>query len=611
MGAMRARFLLRAGAVLLVLAGLVDGRGALAQESGWSVTSFEAAYRVSADGVVEVEERVEVNFRNLRRHGIYRDLFETARCGPPAEGVEQPLIPCPEGWVRKWVYRDFRVTDANGEPWKFKRESLAGTVRLRIGDPDVTVSGRQTYVIRYRVERALDAYGEHDELYWNVTGQWQVPIERFVVEVELPAGAELRTACYVGSAGARESCTMGVEGSRARFSALRLNTFEQATIAVGWQKGVVAVPPPKLVEPARVSDYLKLDAVEWAGFGLTAVLGLTAALALWWRHGRDRRYRGIYYLTNEPSEETRPLFGGPPLVVEYLPPGDLRPAQMGVLLDERADTLDVTATIIDLAVRGYLHIKETPKRGLLGKADWELERRKTDGDLLPYERTLLDALFAKGERVRVSELKYEFADDLEKVKKLIYDDAMGRGWFAVRPGHARHATAVGGIGWVLGGVGLVLLGATLFGRGLLLAGLGLGGLALLGLAPSMARRTAGGSEMLRRVLGFRLYIATAERHRQEFNERENIFARYLPFAIVFGCVEKWAKAFEGLDEQAQRSTAGWYTGPGPFAVTAFSEGLRGFNSSVGATLAATRSSGGSGFGGGAGGGGGGGGGGSW
>ncbi|GIW17813.1 DUF2207 domain-containing protein [Tepidiforma sp.] len=609
---MRARYLLLAGAVLLVLAALAGGRAALAQESGWSVTSFEATYRVGADGVVEVEERIAVNFRALERHGIYRDLFETAKCGPPAEGVEQPLTPCPEGWVRKWVYADFRVTDANGQPWKFERESLPGTVRLKIGDPDVTVSGQQTYVIRYRLERALDAYADHDELYWNVTGQWQVPIERFAARVELPAGAALRTACYVGSAGAQESCAMAVEGSAATFSARRLNTFEQATIAVGWQKGVVTVPPPKLIEPAKVSDYLKSDAIEWGGFALTAALGLAAALALWWRHGRDRQYRGIYYLTNDPTEQTRPLFGGAPLVVEYLPPEELRPAQMGVLLDESADTLDVTATIIDLAVRGYLHITEIPKQGLLGKTDWELERKKDGSDLLPYERSLLDALFEEGDRVKVSDLKYEFATHLSKTKDLIYDDAMARGWFALRPGHARHATAVAAVGWILGGIGLAFLGATFFGRGLALAGFGLGGIALLVLAPSMARRTAKGSEALRRVLGFRLYIATAEQHRQEFNERENIFARYLPYAIVFGCVEKWAKAFEGLDDQARQSTAAWYAGTGPFRVAAFSEGLRSFNSSVGATLAATRSSGGSGFGGGgAGGGGGGGGGGSW
>ena len=88
--------------------------------------------------------------------------------------------------------------------------------------------------------------------------------------------------------------------------------------------------------------------------------------------------------------------------------------------------------------------------------------------------------------------------------------------------------------------------------------------------------------------------------------------RYLPFAIVFGCVTKWAKAFEGLEATAQASTASWYTGTHAFSAAAFSSNLQSFSSSVGSTLSSSHSSGGSGFSGGSsGGGGGGGGGGSW
>ena len=130
----------------------------------------------------------------------------------------------------------------------------------------------------------------------------------------------------------------------------------------------------------------------------------------------------------------------------------------------------------------------------------------------------------------------------------------------------------------------------------------------------MSRRTATGSEALRRVLGFRLYVATAETRMQEFNEQQNIFARYLPYAIVFGCVDKWARAFRGIEDQAASSTVSWYSGVGPFQVMAFSSGLQGFSTSVASTISSTPgSSGGSGFSGGgfSGGGGGGGGGGSW
>jgi len=128
----------------------------------------------------------------------------------------------------------------------------------------------------------------------------------------------------------------------------------------------------------------------------------------------------------------------------------------------------------------------------------------------------------------------------------------------------------------------------------------------------MPRRNALGREMLRRALGFRQYIATAEKDRQKFNEQQNLFSEYLPYAIVFRCVDKWARAFEGIDTVA--ATSSWYAGHDSFTSAEFSRRLNGFASNVSSVIASTPgSSGSSGFssGGGSGGGGGGGGGGSW
>src|SRR5690606_35895685 len=140
------------------------------------------------------------------------------------------------------------------------------------------------------------------------------------------------------------------------------------------------------------------------------------------------------------------------------------------------------------------------------------------------------------------------------------------------------------------------------------------GLFLFVMSFSMARRTAAGSEALRRVLGFRLYVVTAEKRQHEFNEQQNIFARYLPYAIVVGAVDTWAKAFEGLGDEAMRAnTASWYSGAAAFSAVSFSNDLHGFSNSVSSTISSSPSSSGSGGGGGgfSGGGGGGGGGGSW
>jgi uncharacterized membrane protein len=114
------------------------------------------------------------------------------------------------------------------------------------------------------------------------------------------------------------------------------------------------------------------------------------------------------------------------------------------------------------------------------------------------------------------------------------------------------------------------------------------------------------------VQGFRRFIDESEKERAQFAERKHLFSEYLPYAIVFGATEKWAKAFADID--GRLPDTGWYSGPGYFTVGSFNDSMDGFATTTSGTISSTPSgSGGSGFGGGgfSGGGGGGGGGGSW
>jgi uncharacterized membrane protein len=140
----------------------------------------------------------------------------------------------------------------------------------------------------------------------------------------------------------------------------------------------------------------------------------------------------------------------------------------------------------------------------------------------------------------------------------------------------------------------------------------LAGVLLLVVGRAMPARTAKGTALVRRIRGFRRVIATAETHMARWAEQENVFTRYLPFAIVFGLTDKWAKAF--ADMGLAVDAPGWYRGPHPFAYAAFADSIDSFAVTTGGTLASTpAASGSSGFSGGgfSGGGGGGGGGGSW
>src|SRR5204863_2431122 len=136
--------------------------------------------------------------------------------------------------------------------------------------------------------------------------------------------------------------------------------------------------------------------------------------------------------------------------------------------------------------------------------------------------------------------------------------------------------------------------------------LALAGLALAWGSRWMPRRTPTGTGLVRRVLGFRTYIETAEAREARFQEKENLFSQYLPYAIVFGCAEKWARAFRGLAEQAQPMYLPWYVGHGTFSVDGFTSSISHFALSSIGTIASSPA-GSSGFsGGGVGGGGGGG-----
>ena len=129
----------------------------------------------------------------------------------------------------------------------------------------------------------------------------------------------------------------------------------------------------------------------------------------------------------------------------------------------------------------------------------------------------------------------------------------------------------------------------------------------------MPRRTAKGTGTLRRVQGFRRFIEESEKERARFAERQNLFSEYLPYAVVFGATDKWARAFAGIDGQLPQTN--WYVGSyGYFTLGSFNDSMDGFATTTSGTITSTPSgSGSSGFGGGgfSGGGGGGGGGGSW
>ena len=342
-------------------------------------------------------------------------------------------------------------------------------------------------------------------------------------------------------------------------------------------------------------------------------------IRLIWVYGRDRRFVGsvvdIAFGSGTGETQRVPLFeSSSDSAIEFAPPEDTLPGQMGTLVDEVAHPLDVTATIIDLAVRGYLKIEEIEGEGWFAKDDWRLERLKeTDISLHDYERQLLDGLFKDGDDVLMSDLKSKFVKRLKAVQDDLYRDVVAQGWFRGRPDQVRSSWVATGVVTLIGGVVATVLLAIFTRFALIGIPIALAGLLIAIASNAMPRRTAKGTGMMRRVLGFQRAIATAERDTARWAEEAGVFSKYLPYAIVFGLTDRWAKAFEGLDIEAT-GAGSWYISQRPFTTLAFASMVGDFSTTTVGTIVATpASSGSSGFGGGgfAGGGMGGGGGGSW
>ncbi|MFB3737484.1 MAG: DUF2207 domain-containing protein, partial [Candidatus Velamenicoccus archaeovorus] len=516
---------LAAAAVLVVWMASSGAPSARAQAVE-RILRYDVTIHVDRDDSVVVRETIVYDFGSEPRHGIFRDVPTTLRYDDTFDRVYPLTV--------------MSVTGSPGTPVGYTTDGVeGGKTRVKIGDPDRTITGRHTYVLTYRIEHALNGFPDHDELYWNAIGpEWQVTIERATVRVDAPGAIE-RIACFSGPTGSTLPCGAArLHGGVARFGQDQLFPYQSLTVVVGLPKGVVAPPHPLLEERWSLRRAFRVDPPIVAGSAALLVAVLVGLGALLWRTGRDRRFIGseVDVVMGAPKgtpDRAVPLFEGGAAPVEFAPPEDLRPGQMGTLLDEAANPLDVTATIVDLAVRGYLVIEEIPKEHWWGKPDWTLRRKApADEALLAYERSLLTGLFEGGDEVRLSSLKARFVDRLRKVQDALYRDAAAEGWFVGRPDTVRARWRALGIGTLVVAGGLEFAAVRWTHLGWVPVPVVLGALLLTIGAGRMPRRTPKGTGLVRRVKGFRTVIATAETHMARWAEQENVFTRYLPYAIV-------------------------------------------------------------------------------
>ena len=553
------RLLLFSSAVMSAIAAVVLAsilaapRGASAQTGAERITSYDTGIAIQRDGSILVTERIVYNFGSNQRHGIIREIPVRLRYNGSYDRI----------------YRvDVRSVHSYA-PDQYTVENNGSYVSIRIGNPDLTVTGEQTYWITYLVRGSLNAFANHDELYWNAVGnQWDVPIDHATVRVSAPA-AVTRAACFAGPSGSTGSCQQaGIANGVAHFTQAGLGPHEGLTVVVAIPKGVVAAPGPILRERWSLQRAFALTPVSGGVSGLLAILVILGAVVL--VRGRDRRYSRsaapVVDGTPVPAEEAVPLSGHDEPAMESAPPEDVRPGQAGTLLDGVANPRDVTGTIVDLAVRGYLRIEEVPESP---SRDWLLVRLDKANGLLDYEQILLDGLFEgpaaayRKTSTQLSELGPEFAGSLKQAQDALYADVAKRGWFTGRPDRVRRRWFIIGCALFATGAAATVAAAAFTHLGLVPIPVALAGLVLIGCARWMPVRTAKGTNMARRLRGFRRYLTTGAAGQTRPAGQIELLDDYLPYAIVFGCTKQWADVTAALAD-ADRAPS-WYQAGKPFS----------------------------------------------
>jgi uncharacterized membrane protein YgcG len=564
---------------------------AAADLGGFSIQRFDVEIEVQGNSDLVVTERIEVEFTEPRR-GIYREI--------PIRYTD------PSGYQYGYGFRLLGVTDENGDARTTKVRRKGAMVRIRIGDPDRRVTGTQVYYVRYHATDVLRQFAEHDELYWNVTGhRWNVPIREATLRVSFPeaiASGDFQVTGWAGRFGSRDSNVIAVfpqPGEVNVASQVQLGPREGLTVAVAWPPGIVSFPGPA----TKIWRFVRMNFVV-----LFPLIALVLLVRRYRRHGVDPTIQAA-------------------VMVRYEPPPGLSAGAVGTIVDEKVDMIDITATIVDLAVRGYLTIETVVEEKFFGLKKDEITsfRRDPDqsiADLLPHERLVLDGLFeADPAHVTTEDLKEEFYTHIPRISSALYDRIVDRKLVAGNPQTVRRMTV--GIGFAAGiataGVGMFWAAwqGAVFPNALVVPVAC--AIVIIGMfsafAPAMPRRTREGVRVAEWAKGFEEFVDRVEADRFERDAARDVFEKLLPYAMALGVATKWSRKFEGIyDEKGP----GWYVGPHGtprgFSTVAFHASLSDAMTSASESMASRpRSSGSSGSGGGgfSGGGGGGGGGGSW
>lgn len=499
----------------------------------WQIEDFKINIDINQDSSIIITEKILADFSDEPKHGILRNI--------PVSYRDET------GKSLNISFQILGILDESGNPWQYS-ESHSGIYKvLKIGSPHVTYKEQKTFILKYKVTGAILFLENHDELFWNAIGtEWDAAINNIAVNVHLPVPVKkeyLSTAVYTGRYGSRSSNieTRILDEQNIVFTGRRYLPYEGVTVVVGLPKGIIEpLPVSANYTSSETESTFQSYASSYSSKGFMSLICLILLIPLilpavvffimfsiWKKSGKD------------PKLEKS-------VVVEYKVPEDLKPAEMGTLIDDRIDMRDVSSTIIDLAIRGYLKIIKRDAMFFQKKFSFVLLKEyNKDESLSVFERTILDGFFAyanAGASVELLTLENDFYKKLPLIKNDIFERLIEKGFYSKNPEQTGLFYRI--ISFVFGFLAVFTMVLIPIG-----IGLGLSAIIIFCFAKYMPAKTRKGMDVYGKVLGFEEFLMRTEKDKIQYEEQQEIFEKMLPYAICLGISNKWTMIFSDLYKQ--------------------------------------------------------------
>jgi len=547
------------------------------------VDSWQVAYTVDTSGVLHVKETLVWRFgTNSGRHGIERILVTREPWGSTNQDAVYDI-------------GNIKVTSPDASS-QFTTSTLGSgrnqQLDIRIGSSYQTVQApTATYSLSYDVTGAMRSDSGYDELYWDAIGDNTPYVSNITITAAVPGGA-LGAACYNDAPGSNSPCDSASVGAGgvATYTVAAKTASNIVTIGAKIGSGLVADNQPHLVARGDQASVTALR-VGGAATGATAVGTAVVVGVLGRRNRRDERFLGVAPGTVETSGQGVGPDNHPTIPVAFTPP-KIPVAAAGLIDDGVVDVRDMTGTLLSLAVQGVIQLRQDDavQRSWVfgGSTDQAIYAKlvKNDVQLASHEAKLLQDIFP-GLSIGTEKCltgQSTLAKAFQNMQTNVRADLEQASWYKRMPeGGVTAASAGAGASFFsLLRVGLIIVSLIVAMGGTGLAGLVNGltsgslgwlmwvvpiAIMLIGLLvykglTRRGQRSAVGRAYADQVTGFRDYLTTAEADQIKFEEGQDIFSQYLPWAVIYDVADRWTKLCGQLIDEGKLANMQptWYYG---------------------------------------------------